>query len=96
MKIAPKLIALTAIFLAATVAQAQMQTAAPAPAGYTATATATTGNPPAIGAEDAVAAPAQPDAGTMPATGGAPLAMLLGGSLTAASAFFLRRKISLA
>lgn len=34
------------------------------------------------------------DPGTMPATGGAPLAMALAGTLTAAGAFFVRRKLS--
>lgn len=34
------------------------------------------------------------DPGTMPATGGAPIAMALVGSLTAAGAFFARRKLS--
>lgn len=40
--------------------------------------------------------PGAPDenGGTMPATGGAPLAMLLAGSLTAASGLFLRRKLA--
>lgn len=31
---------------------------------------------------------------TLPATGGAPIAMALAGALTAGSAFFLRRKLS--
>lgn len=34
------------------------------------------------------------EVGTLPATGGAPLAMALAGALTAGSAFFLRRKLS--
>lgn len=34
------------------------------------------------------------DVGTLPATGGAPIAMALAGALTAGSAFFLRRKLS--
>lgn len=77
---------------AASIAQAQegVPGAAPPPVGdttVTATTTTTTEVPATVGAETT-------DYGTMPATGGAPLAMALGGALTAAGAFFLRRKLS--
>ena len=35
-----------------------------------------------------------PDSGTMPATGGAPIAMALSGMLAAGGAFFARRKLA--
>ena len=75
------------------IAQAQDAAAPPPPpvpagdATVTATTTTTTEVPGTICAETV-------DYGTMPATGGAPLAMALGGALTAAGAFFLRRKVS--
>lgn len=67
-------------------AYAQTMTAPPGDATVTATTTTTTtaGAPEAIGVEET---------GTLPTTGGAPLAMILGGTLTAAGALFLRRKL---
>ena len=55
----------------------------PPPVDTTVTSTTTTTD--VVGAETY---------GTMPATGGAPIAMALGGALTAAGAFFMRRKLS--
>jgi hypothetical protein len=87
-----KVLSLGGILLSAAVVQAQPAAApVPAPAVDTTVTTTTTtdtaGTPGStvIGAENY---------GTMPTTGGAPIAMALGGMLTAASAFFVRRKVS--
>ena len=86
-----KVLSLGGVLLTAAAVQAQ-PAAAPAaapPVDTTVTTTTTTdtvGAPAVIGAEN--------NYGTMPATGGAPIAMALGGMLTAAGAFFVRRKIS--
>jgi hypothetical protein len=84
-----KVLSLGGILLSAAVVQAQPAAAPVAPAVDTTVTTTTTtdtaGTPAVIGAENY---------GTMPTTGGAPIAMALGGMLTAASAFFVRRKVS--
>jgi hypothetical protein len=85
---------LGSILLIAAAAQAQQATTpppvpVPAPAATTVTSTTTTtsgGDTDVIGAE--------PTVGTMPTTGGAPLAMMLSGGLTAAGAFLLRRRLA--
>lgn len=70
-------------------ATAQDPGMAPAPAADVNVVTETTPGVPAdstmMGTEDV---------GTLPTTGGAPLAMALAGALTAGSAFFLRRKLN--
>lgn len=66
-------------------AAAQEPAPAPAPTEVTVVTETTPGDSQVIGAEDA---------GTLPTTGGAPLAMALAGALTTGSAFFLRRKLS--
>lgn len=86
------ILSLGGVLLAGGVAYAQ-PAAAPAttpPVDTTVTTTTTTSTDP-IGAPGAEVTDAT---GTMPTTGGAPLVMVLSGGLTAASAFFLRRKLS--
>ena len=75
----------SALFLSGA-SQVQAQGMAPGPSVSTET-TVTTGG-------DASASYDAPSSGTMPTTGGAPIAMALSGILTAAGAFFIRRKLS--
>jgi LPXTG-motif cell wall-anchored protein len=63
---------------------------APAPGDMSVTTTTTTEVP----TTDPAVVGAEVTTTTLPATGGAPIAMALAGALTAGSAFFLRRKLS--
>ncbi len=81
---------LTGVIALSAVAQDPGMAPAPgAPGDMSITTTTTTevptSDPVVVGAEEV---------GTLPATGGAPIAMALAGALTAGSAFFLRRKLS--
>jgi len=94
MKNLSSLLGAVSVLALCAVAQAQDPAMAPAPpdaaptAGVTVTTSTTTG-----GADDTiVGSTAAPD--TMPTTGGAPMAMVLAGSMVAAGAFLARRKLS--
>jgi hypothetical protein len=79
------------ILFLCTVAQAQDPAVAPAPApapDVTVTTQTTTG----LDAPDTIVGDTAPD--TMPTTGGAPIALALVGSMTAAGAFIVRRKLN--
>lgn len=70
-------------------AVAQAQPATPPAGGVTVVTETTTG-----GMEQPASMMVDAPTGTMPATGGAPIAMALSGILMAGGAFFARRKLS--
>lgn len=89
MKNLSKVLAATSILFLCAAAQAQDPAMAPAPgADVTVTTQTTTG----VDAPDTIVGDVAPD--TMPTTGGAPIALALIGSMTAAGAFIARRKLT--
>lgn len=73
-------------------AAAQAQDPAMAPGAPGADVTVTTQTTTGLDAPDTIVGDTMPD--TMPTTGGAPIALALVGSLTAAGAFIARRKLA--
>jgi hypothetical protein len=90
MKNLSKVLGAASVLALCAVAQAQdpAAMAPPAPGADVTVQTQTTVNPDS----DAIVGDAAPD--TMPTTGGAPIALALLGSMTAAGAFIARRKLS--